>query len=58
MGGGGGGGEGGVVGGCSYLSKISEQSKQKFLDISIYCHFIVSVVTALNPTQTIQNLHN
>ena len=40
------------------MSKVSEQSKQKFFDISIYCHFIVSVVTALNQTQTIQNFHN
>ena len=40
------------------MSKVCEQSEQKFFDISIYCHFIVSVITALNPTQTIQNLHN
>ena len=41
------------------MSKGRERSERKiFFDISIYYHFIVYVVTALNQTQSIQNLHN
>ena len=59
-------GEGGVGRGgegrwdcwCGVECGRSRVTLREFFDISIYCHFIVSGVTALNQTETIQNLHN
>ena len=60
-------GEGGGYGGelkgrwewwCGVECGRSSVTLREFFNISIYCHFIVSVVTALNQSQTIQNLHN